>query len=213
MAIFFGHKQVNKPDGSTSDSWYGYRCGHCGHDVSGAVLAYNRESKTGEQLTLWLQCPICYKGSTRESNKSVSPGSPFGPAIEGLPADVAEAYDEARRCMSVNAHTAAEGICRKILMHVAVDKGADEGKSFVSYIDFLASEGYVTPPMREWVDLIKNHGNESTHRLKAPERARAEGTLLFTAQLLRSVYEMGHLASRFTPRAVPPAELKSRDEG
>lgn len=67
----------------------------------------------------------------------------------------------------------------------------------MSYIDYLASEGYVTPPMREWVELIKNHGNESTHKLKSPERVRAEGTLLFTAQLLRSVYEMGILRVAF----------------
>jgi hypothetical protein len=91
-------------------------------------------------------------------------------------------------------------MCRKILMHVAVDKGADEGKTFASYIDHLAAEGYVTPPMREWVKLIKDNGNEANHRLASPERRRAEGTLLFTAQLLRSVYEMGHLAGQFVPR-------------
>ncbi|EEF78683.1 hypothetical protein MDMS009_2856 [Methylophaga thiooxydans DMS010] len=36
--------------------------------------------------------------------------------------------------MEVNAYTAAELICRKILMHVAADKGADEGKSFAAYL-------------------------------------------------------------------------------
>jgi hypothetical protein len=122
----------------------------------------------------------------------------FGPDIEGLPDDVSQAYDEARRCLAVNAFTAAEGVCRKILMHVAVDKHAEEGKTFASYIDHLAREGFVTPPMRDWVTLIKNHGNEAQHLLQAPSEKRAQGTLLFTAQLLRSVYEMGHLARQFT---------------
>lgn len=206
MAILFGHKQVNKPDGSTADSWHGYRCGHCGREVSGAVLAYNRENKHNQRLTLWLQCSVCYKGTTQEADGSVAPGSAFGPVVEGLPTAVEEAYNEARRCMSVSAFTAAEGICRKILMHVAVDKGAAEGKTFSFYIDYLAGQGYVTPPMREWVTLIKDHGNEAAHRLEPPERQRAEGTVLFTAQLLRSVYEMGHLASRFTPKIVPPPQ-------
>ena len=66
-------------------------------------------------------------------------------------------------------------------MHVAVDKGATEGQSFAFYIDYLEKEGYVTPPMRGWVKLIKDHGNESTHKLPEPERKRAEGTILFTA--------------------------------
>ena len=131
------------------------------------------------------------------------PGARFGPVVEGLPDDVKEAYQEARDCLSVSATTAAELICRKILMHIAVDKGADEGKAFAFYIDFLEQQGFVTPPMRGWVILIKNHGNEATHRLPKPERKRAEGTLVFTAQLLRTVYEMGHLASQFNPPAAP----------
>jgi hypothetical protein len=99
--------------------------------------------------------------------------------------------------MSVSALTATEILCRKILMHVAVDKGAEQGATFASYIDHLIDEGYVTPPMKEWVNLIKKHGNDSNHRLEAPDRGRAEGTIYFTAQLLRTVYEMAHLATRF----------------
>lgn len=67
-------------------------------------------------------------------NNSVFAGTPFGPTIDGLPEEVLESYSEARRCMEVNAYTAAELICRKILMHVAADKGADEGKSFAAYL-------------------------------------------------------------------------------
>jgi hypothetical protein len=110
--------------------------------------------------------------------------------------------------MSVNAHTAAEALCRKILMHIAVDKGAKEGTTFSSYIDHLMKEGYVTPPMKEWVTLIKKHGNEASHRLDPPERARAEGTVYFTAQLLRTVYEMAHLATRFA-MPTPPSPRRA----
>jgi hypothetical protein len=59
--------------------------------------------------------------------------------------------------------------------------------------------------MRPWVKLIKDHGNAATHKLETRNRERAEGTLQFTAQLLRSIYEMQHLADKF---AKPPAGTK-----
>ena len=99
--------------------------------------------------------------------------------------------------MSVNAFTAAELICRTILMHVAVDKGAPEGESFAAYLAFLETHGYVTPPMKGWVDLIRMHGNASTHKLASPDKTRAESTTMFTAELLRLVYEMDFMAKKY----------------
>lgn len=202
MTLKFGHRRTSKPDGSTDEGWYAYTCGHCGTQVSGAVLASSTDEhgRTGR----WLQCTRCGQGTFADVQETLFPGPSFGPEIDGLPDDVSEAYGEARDCLSVNATTASELICRKILMHVAVDKGASEGESFASYIDYLEKEGYVTPPMRGWVKLIKDHGNQSTHKLPRPERERAEGTLLFTAQLLRSVYEMGHLADQFASPSTTP---------
>lgn len=101
--------------------------------------------------------------------------------------------------MSVGANTAAELLCRKILMHIAADKGAKAGASFASYIDYLTEAGYVTPTMTGWVGLIKDHGNEATHQLPAPDRSRAESTVMFTAELLRLTYEMGAMSARYAP--------------
>lgn len=198
--IYFGHRNTTKHDGSTPDGWYGYVCGHCGRSASGAVLAV-ANNDSGQPAVRWLQCPTCHRGAVWHYEGTVVPGVAFGPEIEGLPADVNQAYEEARRCMSANCLTAAELMCRKILMHVAVEKGGKEGEAFAFYIDHLATAGYVTPPMRDWVKLIKDHGNLATHRIDTPSLERAQGTLLFTAQLLRSVYEMGHIAARF---AKPP---------
>jgi hypothetical protein len=52
--------------------------------------------------------------------------------------------------------------------------------------------------MKPWVDLIRQHGNESTHELPAPEERRAESTLVFTAHLLKSVYEMDKMTKLYT---------------
>src|SRR5690606_32458313 len=119
----------------------------------------------GGEPIRWLQCSNCHDASVQVDSGALFPGVAFGPKIEGLPKDVSVAYDEARRCLSVSALTAAEGMCRKILMHVAVDKGAKEGDTFASYIDYLGQQGYVTPPMKNWVTLIKDHGNEANHKL------------------------------------------------
>ena len=152
-----------------------------------------------------LQCASCHEPSVLDSSGRVHPGVAFGQPLQGLPEDVHEAYEEARRCLSINADVAAEGMCRKILMHIAVEKGAEDGGSFEGYIDFLVGQGYVTPPMKPWVDLIRKHGNRAHHRLQPRDRKRAEMTLIFTAHLLRNVYEMGHLAEKYLPA---PAEAQ-----
>ena len=187
------HGGTTRYDGSTSEGWHDYVCGHCGTKVSGAVVA-----SFNHRQVLWLLCPSCERASVLASG-AVFPGIMFGPDINGLPSIVKEAYDEARRCMSVNAFTASELLCRKILMHVAADKGAKEGDSFGSYLSHLEQQGYITPPMKKWVDLIRKHGNDATHKLEAPDKTRAESTVMLTAELLRVIYEMEHMASKYVP--------------
>lgn len=195
---FTGHRNLTRPDGSTQDSWYEFVCGHCDREVSGAVVAAYYWHPDFD--VKWLWCPGCSDGSVLAIDGEVYPGRALGPPIEGLPqGGAAEAYAEARRTMSVNAFTACELLCRNILMHVAVEKGAEEGQTFAQYIDYLASAGYVTPPMTSWVKLIKDHGNKSAHTIDPPDRTRAESTLMFTAELLRLTYEMEFMASKHGP--------------
>jgi len=191
--IGFGHNSVTKP-GTDATGWWSYECSHCGDKTTGAVIAV---VGGGVHPIRWLQCSTCHEPTIIDSTGAQHPGVAFGPVLQGLPKDVEAAYQEARRCLAINADVAAEGMCRKILMHVAVEKEAKEGGNFGGYIEHLAKQGYVTPPMRPWVDLIRRHGNEANHRLDPPDRKRAEATLLFTAHLLRNVYEMEHLAGEY----------------
>ena len=186
-----GVRTISRPDGSTAESWHAFTCGHCGAAVSGAVVAHHEN-------TWWVICPTCGEGSVRTSGGVVYPTVMFGPEISGLPSPgIAEAYHEARACMSAGAYTACELLCRKILMHIAVEKGAREGDTFVAYLDHLSTTGYITPPMKRWVGLIREHGNSATHKIEPTEQLRAEGTLMFAAELLRLVYEMDHLAAKY----------------
>jgi hypothetical protein len=58
--------------------------------------------------------------------------------------------------------------------------------------------------MKAWVDLIRKRGNLATHELPATDQQRAESTVMFTAELLRLVYEMEHMARRYTSQPGQP---------
>jgi Tfp pilus assembly protein FimV len=90
-------------------------------------------------------------------------------------------------------------------MHIAVDKGAPSNNTFKGFVDYLETNHHVTPAMKPWVDVIRQHGNIAVHELPHTDRERAIGTLTFTEQLLRNVYEMEYLAARFAPPTATPA--------
>lgn len=180
----------------SDEAWTQVTCGACGGTGAAAVIAFVIDAG---QWVRWLRCTNCGDGSVTTKAGVTYPTAPRGESIEGLAGDVASAYDEARRCASVAAFTACDLICRKLLMHVAVDKGAKEGDTFKAYLKHLETAGYITPPMKPWADLIRDHGNLATHELPPSNEARAMGTLEFTAQLLKVIYEMPHKVEKFLP--------------
>ncbi len=194
---FNGYDKITHPRPDQNEAYRNYTCGHCGNKVTGFKVAIYHY---GYDHVEWLICPSCGDGSVYSSRHVVLPGISYGPSIEGLPTLINEAYQEARDCMMVNAFTSCELICRKILMNIAVEKGAKEKESFSTYLTFLGEKGYITPPMIEWVDLIRQHGGKATHLIEKPERIRAESTLMFTAELLRLIYEMECLSKQYIPK-------------
>jgi hypothetical protein len=188
---FQGHHRILHPGSADPGAWYSFRCGSCGREVSGAVVAQDPQAPV-----LWLQCTNCCSGSVLSFGRFV-PATEPGEPVQGLPDDVDEAWQEARQSLGAGAFAASQLVCRKVLMHVAVEKGAKTGLSFAEYIDFLAASGYVTPPMRPWVDFIRQAGNSATHELEPHDKDRALSTLAFTQQLLTLIYAMEHLTKTF----------------
>ncbi|MEU3465971.1 DUF4145 domain-containing protein [Streptomyces sp. NPDC006733] len=181
-------------DSTTSGAFREITCGICDRKNIAAVLAVSREAP----LVEWVRCVGCGSGSVLNDGLQ-SPSTKPGESLEGLPEEVKAAHSEARACVGIGAYTSAEMMCRKILMHVAVDKGAGAGQTFAAYLSYLSDEGYTTPPMRAWVDVIRKHGNTAVHEIPPTDQERALGTLVFTEQLLRTVYVMEYLAQKFTP--------------
>ena len=173
--------------GNFPDYTYQHKCGHCGLDVAGIVVA-----SYSTRNIRWVGCPACLKGSV--VNSDVITPTPFlGDDVQGLEDPIKGAYLEARKSLSSKSYTACVLMCRKILMNVAVNKDAPQKKQFIDYVNYLVEKGHITPTMQVWVDKIREIGNEATHEIPPPDDEKANTALTFTALLLRNVYETAHL--------------------
>lgn len=168
-------------------------CGYCGVDTA-SERGWVTQAGPGVEIRI---CPLCNRPSFFEGEQLQVPGSAPGASVERLPPDVQAVFEEARRCLAASAPTAAVLVLRKLLMHLAVDQGADEGGSFFDYIDYLANKGFVPPHGRGWVDHIRTKGNEANHQIVQMRPLDGEELLTFAEMLLRFIYEF--------PGRIPPA--------
>lgn len=122
---------------------------------------------------------------------AVFPPAPAGGSVPNLPEDVARAWREVRTAHAVAAYTAAEMMCRKILMLVAVGvAGSDTGKQFTEYVNDLNRAGYVPPGARHVIDQVRGRGNIANHDLPASNETDSLTTMAITEHLLRTIYEL-----------------------
>jgi len=169
-------------------------CGYCDHEVA-AREGYSQMTGSGgggSAVGYIYICPGCGKPSYFRVDTwpgSQTPAPRLGNAVTGLPPDIEAIYSEARQSTMVHAYTAVVLICRKLLMHVAVELGAPAGKSFVSYVEYLCNENYVPRGSKGWVDEIRTKGNEANHELVLFKAADAEDLLNLCEMLLKLNYE------------------------
>jgi hypothetical protein len=74
-------------------------------------------------------------------------------------------------------------------MSIAVAEGAEPGKTFISYVEFLAKKGYVPPNGQGWVDHIRTKGNEANHEIVLMSSDDAADLISFSEMLLKFIYE------------------------
>ncbi|MCE9623639.1 MAG: DUF4145 domain-containing protein [Actinomycetia bacterium] len=113
-----------------------------------------------------------------------------GKSIGHLPEAIGLLYLEARKALGAGAPTGCELVCRTLLGHIAGHLGWDGTGQFAGAVQHIDSSGFITPPMRVWVDRIRQHGNEAAHEVAAVNPQRATDTLRFTAALLELVFEL-----------------------
>jgi len=161
-----------------------YTCGHCGNKV-GSDRGYRNIDNQRWKLYI---CPSCEK-PTFFDGRGQYPGAPYGTEVSNLPEDIALLFREARDCIKSSLYNASVLTARKLLMHIAVDRGADEDMRFIEYVQYLAKEGFVPPGGQGWVDHIRQMGNEANHEIQPMDREDAEELVTFLEMLLKFVYE------------------------
>ena len=135
-------------------------------------------------------CPYCDRPSFFNHSAEIKvPGDLPGNSVDFVPEEIEKLYNEARKAVSVQAFTAAVLSCRKILMHIAVNLGAEEQQSFFNYVQFIADQGFVPPNGREWVDHIRKRGNEANHEIVIMDKENALDLITFIEMLLVFNYE------------------------
>jgi hypothetical protein len=169
---------------------HSYTCGYCGTPIAserGWFARLGRNGPVGGSIYVCHQCsqPTFFAHSGRQT-----PGVAFGATVKDIPdKTVEQLYDEARRTTGAGANTAVVLCCRKLLMHIAVSKGAPPGDTFVNYVQFLADKNYIPPDAKEWVDHIRKKGNEANHEIVIMTKDDAEELLSFCEMLLKVIFE------------------------
>jgi len=168
----------------------GYTCGYCNRPLASArgwhgVLEHNNAIRA-----FVFVCHHCTGPTFIDHDGSQWPGVVFGNVVNDIPEKtVADLYEEARKATGAGAYTAAVLCCRKLLMHIAVAKGAEAGESFAAYVDYLSANHYISPDAKDWVDHIRNKGNEANHEIVIVGAADAEELLSFSEMLLKTIFE------------------------
>ena len=109
--------------------FFGYEAG-VRQDGSGATAATIRI------------CPSC-NGPTVFVGSQRIPGYLPGREVSNVSEELSMMCTEARLSASVGAFTASVMASRKMLMNIAVAEGAEEGLSFLDYVNFLADNHFV----------------------------------------------------------------------
>jgi len=167
-----------------------FTCWYCGNTVASdkgwaALSTYSRKL-----CAFVCICHRCKRPTFIDDFDNQHPSPVFGNAVTDIPdATVTQLYDEARMCIGADAYTAAVLASRKLLMHIAVSKGAAAGQSFVSYVQYLADHNYIVPDAKGWVDHIRQKSNEANHEIVIMKREDAVELVTFSEMLLKVIFQ------------------------
>lgn len=167
-----------------------YICGYCNTHTSstrGLPLMERSYDEQSYNNGVYI-CTHCEMPTFLFENEQ-APNSKFGNTVNGVSKELSALYNEARDAYSVEAYTAVLLICRKLLMHIAIELGANEGLKFIEYVNYLKDEHYITAKSEKWVDSIRKYGNRSTHEIDLAEKTEAEMIIRFSEMLMKTNFE------------------------
>lgn len=179
-------------EGVLQTSARSYMCGHaaCGREVSSERGWQHRDPDYNRPDGWIYVCPSCRRPTffDEKENKQI-PGTSIVGVLSGLPSDIQSLWTEVDGCMSQGAYTSAVLSGRKMLMHIAVDQGAEEGLNFIGYVNHLVAKNFAPPNSEAWIDRVRQHGNEANHKIVIKTADDAKEIVTFLEMLLKFIYE------------------------
>ena len=173
-----------------------FQCGYCGRLVNSskgiaAIINNGPFNRPMSDLIGVYICPNCKRPTFIDSylDKTQVPLPKRNTNLQNIPLEVMKVYKEALDSYSVGAFTGTTLLCRKLLMHIAVDLGAKENESFAEYVKFFDEQHFISPRSHGWVDEIRKIGNKANHKLDMNTKEEAEKDLIFCEMILKSNYE------------------------
>ena len=173
-----------------------FTCGHCSNIVASNEGYYATFDKFPEILCSIYICTHCKKPTIFFSPSEQIPNECPGNSVEGLGKEIALLYEEARQCISVSSYTASVMLCRKILMHIAVEKGAEENETFKHYVDYLDKRHFLPIDSKDWIDHIRKKGNDANHKIVISSKKDAMELIEFIEILTKIIYEFPNRVSK-----------------
>jgi len=169
----------------------------------------------GEQRT-WqpAACPACgglvvaELSATGGAIKNIEPQELGEWKVDHLPEAIGSIWDEAVTVFRVGAQASAVVACGRVL-EASADTREVQGKTLQERIERMQKEGVITREFRDAMDYVRLIRNVGAHAGQDVSQESAEGTMRFTLQMLRLLFEVPTELSRLTGH---PPELQGEEE-
>jgi hypothetical protein len=158
-------------------------------------------------------CPACGAVAVFELNPSSNVVIDMHPKTVGtwevahLPDSVRAIWEEATNVFGVGANASAVVACGRTLEEAAVERKIIKG-TLQQRIERMRTDGLITTEFKGAMDYVRLIRNVGAHAGKEVSRESAEGTMRFTQQTLRLLFEVPNELSRLTGH---PPELDAPD--
>lgn len=163
--------------------WAAFSCNNCGTLSIGAVGVGGSSYSDPNDEDIANE----FKSS---DNTWWLPESPIGKAFPDVPEQIAQAADEAYRCLSANLFRGAVILARAVIEATCKDQGAT-GRNLQIRIDALKDSDLIRPGTADLAHEIRHFGNDMAHGdfIVRVDKEDCEETLTLMSEVLNEVYQ------------------------
>ncbi len=167
-----------------------FLCGWCSAHVASERGFFGRDTVTSEAVISVHICHLCGKPSFFDERDLQHPQPAYGSPIQHLNVpEIRELVEEARRCLSSHAYTAAHWCCKKILILICRDRGQTQIQTTKDAIEYLKTAGHIPPALLDAAEVILKSVSQAG-KLKLMNHSEALEIFQLTDIILRLIYEL-----------------------